>query len=99
LSADTRRFFVLALPGVIATGVPQLKLMAGAVIASSSQSAVSWLYYANRLYELPLGIVSIAIASVLVPLIAASVRAGKTDAFAAAQSRGFEIALGLALPA
>ncbi len=98
-SADMGRFFALALPGVVAAGVPQLKLMAGAVVASSSQNAVSWLYYANRLYELPLGMVSIAIASVLVPLIAASVRAGKADAFAAAQSRGFEIALGLALPA
>jgi putative peptidoglycan lipid II flippase len=98
-SADVGRFFALVLPGVIAAGVPQLKLMAGAVIASSSQAAVSWLYYANRLYELPLGIVSIAIAAVLVPLIATSVRGGETDAFAAAQSRGFEIALGLALPA
>jgi putative peptidoglycan lipid II flippase len=99
LSADAWRFFALALPGIIAAGVPQLKLMAGAVIASSSNNAVSWLYYANRLYELPLGIVSIAVASVLVPLIAASVRDGKPEAFAAAQSRGFEIALGLALPA
>lgn len=99
LSTDTRRFFALALPGIVAAGVPQLKLMAGAVVASSSQNAVSWLYYAYRLYELPLGIVSIAIATVLVPLIAASVRAGKAEAFTAAQSRGFEIALGLALPA
>jgi putative peptidoglycan lipid II flippase len=59
---------------------------------------VSWLYYANRLYELPLGVVSIAVASVIVPIIAASVRAGHADAIAAAQSRAFEIALALALP-
>jgi len=98
-SAETRRFFALAIPGVIAGGIPQLKLMAGAMVASSSQAAVSWLYYANRLYELPLGVVSIAIASVMVPLIASSVRAGEPQAVAAAQSRAFEIALGLALPA
>ena len=42
------------------------------MVASSSPAAVSWLYYANRLYELPLGVVSIAIAAVLVPTIAAS---------------------------
>ena len=98
-SPEVRRFFALMVPGVLAGGVPQLKLMAGAMVASSSQAAVSWLYYANRLYELPLGVVSIAIASVMVPVIAASVRAGDQDAIAGAQSRAFEIALALSLPA
>jgi putative peptidoglycan lipid II flippase len=97
-SADARRFFVLAVPGLVAAGIPQLKLIAGAMIASSSQAAVSWLYYANRLYELPLGVVSIAIASVLVPRIAAGVRATERAPIAAAQSCALEIALGLALP-
>ncbi len=99
LSPNVRRFFIQAVPGVVAGGIPQLKLMAGAMVASSSPAAVSWLYYANRLYELPLGVVSIAIASVLVPLIAASVRRGNEKGIAAAQSRAFEIALGLAFPA
>ncbi len=97
-SPEVRRFFGLMVPGVLAGGIPQLKLMAGAMVASSSQAAVSWLYYANRLYELPLGVVSIAIASVMVPLIAASVRAGDDEAIARAQSRAFEIALALSLP-
>jgi putative peptidoglycan lipid II flippase len=96
--SDTRRFFAQVIPGVIAGGVPQLKLMAGAMVASSSQAAVSWLYYANRLYELPLGVVSIAIASVLGPAIAASLRGKVHDQIAAAQSRAFEIGMGLALP-
>jgi putative peptidoglycan lipid II flippase len=93
-----RRFFVQAIPGVFAGGIPQLKLMAGVMVASSSQAAVSWLYYANRLYELPLGVVSIAIASVLGPAIAASIRS-QNGAHANAQSRALEIALGLSLPA
>lgn len=97
-SADARRFFALAGPGLVAAGVPQLKLIVGAMIASSSQAAVSWLYYANRLYELPLGVISIALAAVLVPTIAASIRAAHPAGVAAPQSRGFEIALGLALP-
>jgi putative peptidoglycan lipid II flippase len=96
---SARLFFARALPGVVAAGIPQIILIAGAMIASSSQAAVSWLYYANRLYELPLGVLSIAIASVLAPLIAASRRINERTAFAAAQSRAFEIALGLALPA
>jgi putative peptidoglycan lipid II flippase len=97
-SADARRFFARAVPGLVAAGVPQLKLIAGAIVASASPAAVSWLYYANRLYELPLGVVSIASAAVLVPAIALSVREGAPEAVAAAQSRGYEIGLGLALP-
>ncbi len=99
LSKDTRRFFTLALPGLIAAGIPQLKLIAGAMIASASPAAVSWLYYANRLYELPLGVVSVVTAAVLVPAIAASAHGGSHDDVVGAQSRGYEIVLGLALPA
>src|SRR5215472_3085620 len=83
---EVRRFFAQAIPGVVAGGIPQLKLMAGAMVASSSQAAVSWLYYANRLYELPLGVVSIAISAVLVPTIAAGVRSAKSEVIAAAPS-------------
>lgn len=99
LSPDVRRFFRMMLPGVIAAGIPQLTLIAGTIVASSSPAAVSWLTYSYRLYELPLGVVSVAIASVMTPAIAAHVRADDRAAAAAAQSRAFEIALGLALPA
>jgi putative peptidoglycan lipid II flippase len=87
VSPAVRRFFVQAIPGVFAGGIPQLKLMAGVMVASSSQAAVSWLYYANRLYELPLGVISIAIASVLGPAIAASVRSHDGAHAAHTQSR------------
>jgi putative peptidoglycan lipid II flippase len=98
LNPQVRRFFARVVPGVVAGGAPQLKLLVGAMVASSSQASMSWLYYANRLYELPLGVVSIAISAVLVPAIAASVRSGEQDEIATAQSRGLEIAVGLALP-
>ena len=99
VSPDVRRFFRMMLPGVIAAGIPQLTLIAGTIVASSSPSAVSWLTYSFRLYELPLGVVSIAIASVMTPAIAAHVRTEDRAASATTQSRAFEIALGLALPA
>jgi putative peptidoglycan lipid II flippase len=89
----------MAVPGLIAAGIPQLKLIAGTIVASPSEAAVSWLYYAYRLYELPLGVVSVAIATAIGPAVAASVRAADTTAIASAQSRAFEMALGLALPA
>jgi putative peptidoglycan lipid II flippase len=96
-SDKDRQFFRRALPGLIAGGVSQLKLIAATAIVSSSPAAVSWLYYANRLYELPLGIASVAIAAVMVPRIAASIQ--EPAAYTAAQSRAFDVALGLALPA
>ena len=95
---QTRLFFALALPGLIAAGIPQLKLMAGAMVASSSKSGVSWLYYSYRLYELPLGVASIAIASAIVPAIAASIRAANDEAIRRVQSQALEIALGLDSP-
>jgi putative peptidoglycan lipid II flippase len=96
---ESGAFFARALPGLIAAGVPQLKLIAATALVSASPAAVSWLYYANRLYELPLGVASIAIAAVIVPRIAASLHAGDGAAYAHAQSRAYEIALGIALPA
>ena len=92
-------FFGRALPGLVATSIPQLKLIAATAIVSASPAAVSWLYYANRLYELPLGIASIAVAAVIVPRISSSVHARNEGRFASAQSRAYEIAIGLALPA
>ena len=62
-----RRFFLKGLAGMLANSGPQLLIVAGAIIASSTPSAVSWLYFANRLIELPLGIVGVAMGTVLVP--------------------------------
>ncbi|EJW10708.1 Putative peptidoglycan lipid II flippase MurJ [Rhodovulum sp. PH10] len=98
-SPDVRRLLVQAGPGLVAAGIPQLTLLAGAMIASPSPAGVSWLYYADRLYEFPLGVVSVAIAAVIGPVIALQVRSGTNAEVAAAQSRAFEIALALALPA
>lgn len=99
LGPDIRRFLTLAVPGLIANGIPQITLIAGVMVASSSRSAVSWLYYANRLVELPLGIVGIAVGTVLVPTLTHALRGGDHADGEAAESRGLELALGLALPA
>ena len=94
-----RGFLGKAIPGMIASSGPQLLVVAGAVIASSSPSAVSWLYFANRLVELPLGIVGVAMGTVLVPELARGVQGDDRSAIAHAESRGLELAAGLALPA
>ena len=60
-----RRLIRLGIPGVIAGGVTQLNIMIGTIVASLQDGAVSHLYYADRVYELPLAIVGIAIGVVL----------------------------------
>jgi putative peptidoglycan lipid II flippase len=84
---------------MIASSGPQLLAVAGAIIASSSPSAVSWLYFANRLVELPLGIVGVAMGTVLVPELTRALGGGDRSAMVQAESRGLELAVGLALPA
>ena len=97
--AAMRGFLGKAIPGMIASASPQLLVVAGAVIASASPSAVSWLYFANRLIELPLGIVGVAMGTVLVPELTRALRGGDRTAVEEAESRGLELAVGLALPA
>ncbi|MBW7973363.1 murein biosynthesis integral membrane protein MurJ [Bradyrhizobium sp. BR 10289] len=94
-----RGFFAKAIPGMIASSGPQWLMVAGAIIASATPSAVSWLYFANRLIELPLGIVGVAMGTVLVPELTRAVSNGDRGAVAHAESRALELATGLALPA
>jgi len=95
---EMRKFLGQALPGMIAGAAPQLMIVAGAVIASTSPAAISWLYFANRLIELPLGIVGVAMGTVLVPELTRAARAGDAS-FAKAAAHGLELAIGLTLPA
>jgi putative peptidoglycan lipid II flippase len=94
-----RGFFGKAIPGMIASAGPQMLMVAGAIFASSSPSAVSWLYFANRLIELPLGIVGVAMGTVLIPQMTRALRGDDRTAVAHAESRALELAVGLALPA
>jgi putative peptidoglycan lipid II flippase len=97
--SEMRGFLRKAVPGMIASAGPQWLVVAGAIIASSSPSAVSWLYFANRLIELPLGIVGVAMGTVLVPELTRALRGNDRAAMMHAESRGLELAVGLALPA
>src|SRR5215468_5392623 len=99
LDKDMRGFFAKAIPGMVASSGPQLLMIAAAIIASASPSSVSWLYFANRLIELPLGLVGVAMGTVLIGELTRAVRSGDAVAVAHAQSRALELAAGLALPA
>lgn len=99
VNKEMRSFLARAVPGMIASSGPQWLMVAGAVVASAIPSAVSWLYFANRLVELPLGIVGVAMGTVLVPELTRAIASGDRNAVAHAESRAIELAAGLALPA
>jgi len=97
--SEMREFFAKAIPGMVSGAGPQILLVAGSIVASASPSAVSWLYFANRLIELPLGIVGVTVGAVLIGELTRAVRADDGAAVAYAQSRSLELAMALALPA
>ncbi|MEZ5776574.1 MAG: murein biosynthesis integral membrane protein MurJ [Hyphomicrobiaceae bacterium] len=99
MTGDVGRLFRLAVPGIIASGIIQFNLMIGTMIASMQDGAVSFLYYADRIYQLPLGVVGVAIGVVLLPDIARHLRAGDMSAVSDSQNRAAEFALLLTLPA
>ena len=99
LSPGVKQLITLGIPGVIAGGVTQINLLVGTIIASAQDSAVSYLYYADRIYQLPLGIVGIAIGVVLLPDLSKRLRAGDMTAVHTSQNRSLEFSLLLTLPA
>ncbi len=94
-----QRLVQLGVPALIAGGVTQINIVVGTSIASLQDGAVSYLYYADRLYQLPLGIVGIAVGVVLLPDVARQLKAGNLAAVAESQNRSTEFALLLTLPA
>jgi putative peptidoglycan lipid II flippase len=98
LTPEMRRLAVIAAPAVLAGGVVQINLIVGRQVASFTEGAVAWLSYADRLYQLPLGVVGIAIGVVLLPDLSRRLRAGDTGGGRWSFNRGLEFALVLTLP-
>ncbi len=98
-NSEMMDFLRKAVPGMAANSGPQFLIVAGAIMASASPAAVSWLYFANRLIELPLGVVGVAMGTVLVPSLTRAVHDGDKPALVKTESRGVEFAVGLVLPA
>jgi putative peptidoglycan lipid II flippase len=96
---DMRKMIVVAIPAALASGVMQINLVVGQFSASQFDSAVSWLFAADRLYQLPLGVVGIAVGIVLLPDLSRRLQAGDDTGAKSAFSRAAEISLALTIPA
>jgi len=100
LEPDVRGVLRRMLPGLLGAGVTQLNLAIDLIIASLLPAgAVSFLYYADRVAQLPLGVIGAAVGTALLPLLARQLRTGKPLAAHRSQNRALELSFALALPA
>ncbi len=98
LTPELKRLAIIAAPAALAGGVVQINLLVGRQVASHFEGAVAWLNYADRLYQLPLGLVGIAIGVVLLPDLSRRLGAGDREGGIHQINRAFEFSLALALP-
>jgi putative peptidoglycan lipid II flippase len=96
---EVKRFWLLAVPAVIAGGITQVNIFVGTIIASAADSAIAYLYYADRLYQLPLGIIGIAVGTVLLPELSRHLKGGRDAEADASQNSALLISMLLSLPA
>ncbi len=99
LTPEMKRLAIIAFPAMLAGGVVQVNLLVGRQVASFFDGAIAWLSYADRLYQLPLGVVGIAIGIVLLPDLSRRLRADDTQGGQSAFNRAGEISLALTIPA
>jgi putative peptidoglycan lipid II flippase len=99
LDPEVRRFWVLAIPAILTGGITQINIFVGTIIASGADNAISILNYADRLYQLPLGIIGIAIGTVLLPELSRHLKGGREAQARATQDQSLLIAMLLSMPA
>ncbi|MBL0319894.1 MAG: murein biosynthesis integral membrane protein MurJ [Alphaproteobacteria bacterium] len=87
------------IPGIIGSGVGQINVTVDQLIATLIPSAVSFLYYADRLHQFPLAIIGTAVGTALLPMLAQSIRLGDHQNTQDIQNRSLELAILLTLPA
>ena len=92
-------FFKKLLPSIFSSGVTQINILIGTIIASFQASAVSYLYYADRIYQINLAIAGIAIGTVVLPQLSKHVKNKKKEKIDLIQNKALELSLFLSIPA
>ena len=92
-------FFKKLLPSIFSSGVTQINILVGTIIASFQTSAVSYLYYADRIYQINLAIAGIAIGVVVLPQLSKHIQSKKKNKILLIQNKALELSLFLSLPA
>ncbi len=99
VSNKVKFFFKKLLPSIFSSGVTQINILVGTIIASFQASAVSYLYYADRIYQINLAIAGIAIGVVILPQLSKHIQSRKKNKILLIQNKALELSLFLSLPA
>lgn len=99
LTPAVKKVLLLAVPGTIAASGTQINIIVSQSLASFEVGAKSWLYAADRLYQLPLGLVGVAVGVAILPRLSRAARAGDTAAGARTMDEGLGLAMALTFPA
>ncbi len=99
LTRQVKTMLLLMGPAALGSGVQQLNLLIDVIIASRIPSAVSYLYYADRITELPIGMIGVAVGTVLLPMLSKQIRSGAMEAARHSMNRALELVLLFGLPA
>ena len=99
LTPGVRKIMALAVPGMIAGSATQLNIIVSQSLASFEESAKSWLFNADRLYQLPLGLVGVAVGVAILPRLSRAARAGDEAGGRRTMDEGLGLAMALTLPA
>ena len=92
-------FLKKLLPSIFSSGVVQISILVGTIIASFQSGAVSYLYYADRVYQINLAIAGIAVSTVSLPILSKLIKNKKTTQANKIQNKSLELSLLLSLPA
>ena len=92
-------FFKKLLPSIFSSGVTQINILIGTIIASFEAGAVSYLYYADRIYQINLAIAGIAVGTVSLPVLSKAFKEKNLKKLSNIQSKSFELSLLLSIPA
>jgi len=99
INNKVKLFFRKLLPSIFSSGVTQINILIGTIIASFQASAVSYLYYADRIYQINLAIAGIAIGTVILPQLSKHVKGNRKKKINLIQNKALELSLFLSIPA
>jgi len=99
MTPNMKKLLLLVAPATLGAGVTQINLMVNVIIASLIPGAVSILYYAVRISELPFGVIGVAVSTALLPMLSRQIREGNISAALHSQNRALELSLIFGLPA
>ena len=99
INSRVKVFFKKLLPSIFSSGVTQINILIGTIIASFQASAVSYLYYADRIYQINLAIAGIAIGVVVLPRLTKHIQSKRKDKILLIQNKALELGLFLSIPA